>query len=647
MNRMQQLVQLLNEYSYRYYTLDEPIVADAEYDKLYDELLSLEKAEGHALSNSPTKRVGDVPIKEFAQIKHLGRLFSLDKCQSKQQLSLWLEKIQTACGQMPKCSVEYKFDGLTINMRYEGGQLVSAATRGNGIVGEDVTAQVKTINCVPLSIEYKGVVEVQGEGIMRLSQLKKYNAQQGVTPLKNARNAVAGAIRNLDPKVTASRNLDVICYNVNFADRGFESGDDMIEFLRQNHFKLSKFYKVTNDPQAILSAIDAIEESRDKLDFLIDGAVLKIDDIAIRDELGFTEKFPRWAMAFKYAAEEATTIVRDVIWQVSRTGKLNPLAILEPVDLAGVNVSRATLSNLSEIKRKDIQIGSRVFIRRSGDVIPEILGVAEHLPHSKEVEAPTICPACGAKVDSVGVFLKCSNVSNCAPAIVAKLEHFTSKGAMDIDGLSEKTIETLYNEIHLATFSGIYRLSASDLNNLDGFKDKKIANIIGAIENSKDTSLERLLFGIGIANIGKKAAKQLEQKYHTLEAFMNCTAEELVEINDFGAIMANSVVNYLRDENNVKELLSLIELGVKPRESEKVGGVFSGKNIVLTGSLTHIKRGEATALITQNGGQVSDSVSKTVNLVIVGADAGSKLEKAKKLGIEIIDEEEFCRLLGR
>lgn len=450
--RMQELVALLNEYAYQYYTLDNPTVADVEYDRLYDELISLESELGYALDNSPTKRVGDVILKGFKSVRHLGRLYSLDKCQTKEALSAWIDKLVKACGFMPKCSLEYKFDGLTINLLYRDGKLERAATRGNGVEGEDVTQQVKTIKCVPLSIEYKGVVEVQGEGIMRLSALEKYNSQEGVVPLKNARNAVAGAIRNLDPKVTAARKLEVVCYNVNYIEEDFASGSEMIDFLKRNKFKVSEKFELFDDKDKLIAALDGIQQKRESLDFLIDGAVVKVDDTSIREDMGYTEKFPKWAVAYKFPAQEVTTTLRDVIWQVSRTGKLNPLAVLDPVDLAGVTVSRATLSNISEIRRKDIKINSRVFIRRSNDVIPEILGIAEHTDESVDVVKPAVCPACGAPVIEDGVFLKCSNAKNCAPAIVSAMSHFASRDAMDIEGLSDKTLETLYNEGKLAHY---------------------------------------------------------------------------------------------------------------------------------------------------------------------------------------------------
>ena len=644
--RMAELVEMLNEYAYQYYTLDNPTVADVEYDRLYDELVELEKQLGYALDNSPTKRVGDVTLKGFNTVRHLGRLYSLDKCQSKESLSAWLNKLIKFCGYMPKCSLEYKFDGLTINLLYNEGKLQRAATRGNGIDGEEVTEQVKTIKCVPLSIDYKGAVEVQGEGIMRLSALEKYNSQEGVTPLKNARNAVAGAIRNLDPKVTASRKLEVICYNVNYIEKDFEKGSDMIDFLSRNKFKISDKFDIYGDKESLIDDVDRIANKRDSLDFLIDGAVIKVDDTSIREQLGYTEKFPKWAVAYKFPAQETTTTLKDVIWQVSRTGKLNPLALLEPVDLAGVTVSKATLSNISEIKRKDIKIGSRVFIRRSNDVIPEILGIAEHTANSKDVEKPTVCPACGAPVIEEGVFLKCSNAKNCAPAIVSAMSHFASREAMDIDGLSEKTLETLYNEGKLNHFVDIYKLKPEDFDGIEGFAEKKVSNLLSAIEKSKNTTLDRLIFALGIHNIGKKASKQLSDEFKTLDGVMNATYDDLISLEDFGDIMANGFVQYWADEKHRADIEDLIASGIKIQEKSIKQGSLTGKKVVLTGSLPTLKRSQAKKLIEDNGGEVSESISKTVNLVVAGEDAGSKLAKAQKLGIEIIDEATLMSLIS-
>lgn len=646
MDEMTSLKDRLNELAYRYYVLDDPAVSDAEYDALYDKLVALEKSTGVVLPDSPTRRVGGKPLSKFEQVRHLGRLYSLDKCKTREELGAWMDKLRVA-GKMPRVSVEYKFDGLTINLTYRGGELVQAATRGDGVTGEVVTEQVKTIRSVPLSIPYKGVLEVQGEGIMRLSALAEYNSDPTVTPLKNARNAAAGAIRNLDPAETAKRRLEVVCYNVNYIEgRRFESGSEMMAFLKEQKFKVSDMYVLADDQKTVFDTLDKIESVRPSLDFLIDGAVVKADDFSMREELGYTEKFPRWAMAFKFAAEEMTTVVRDVIWQVSRTGKLNPLAVLDPVDIGGVTVSRATLNNISEIRRKDIRIGSRVFVRRSNDVIPEITGVAEQPEDAVEIEVPAVCPACGSPVEVRGVFAYCTDSEACEPALVSRFAHFVCRDAMDIEGLSEKTLELLYSEGKIRDFADMYSLCADDLTDLEGFKDKKIANILAAIAASKHTELKRFLFAIGIPGIGKKAAAQLADAFGTLEAARAAKEEELLALDDFGDVMAKNVIAFWNDPLRAAEVDRLIAAGITFEQKERTEGAFSGKKVVLTGSLARFTRSEAKKLIEERGGEVADGVSAKVNLVIAGEAAGSKLEKAKKLGIEIIDEQKFVEMLG-
>lgn len=646
MDEMTSLKDRLNELAYRYYVLDDPAVSDAEYDALYDRLVALEKSTGVVLPDSPTRRVGGKPLSKFEQVRHLGRLYSLDKCKTREELGAWMDKLRVA-GKMPRVSVEYKFDGLTINLTYRGGELVQAATRGDGVTGEVVTEQVKTIRSVPLSIPYKGVLEVQGEGIMRLSALAEYNSDPTVTPLKNARNAAAGAIRNLDPAETAKRRLEVVCYNVNYIEgRRFESGSEMMAFLKEQKFKVSDMYVLADDQKTVFATLDKIESVRPSLDFLIDGAVVKADDFSMREELGYTEKFPRWAMAFKFAAEEMTTVVRDVIWQVSRTGKLNPLAVLDPVDIGGVTVSRATLNNISEIRRKDIRIGSRVFVRRSNDVIPEITGVAEQPEDAVEIEVPAVCPACGSPVEVRGVFAYCTDSEACEPALVSRFAHFVCRDAMDIEGLSDKTLELLYSEGKIRDFADLYSLSADDLTDLEGFKDKKIANILAAIAASKHTELKRFLFAIGIPGIGKKAAAQLADAFGTLEAARAAKEEELLALDDFGDVMAKNVIAFWNDPLRAAEVDRLIAAGITFEQKERTEGAFSGKKVVLTGSLARFTRSEAKKLIEERGGEVADGVSAKVNLVIAGEAAGSKLEKAKKLGIEIIDEQKFVEMLG-
>ena len=643
-DRMKELVEKLNRYAALYYEEDAPVISDAEYDAMYDELRALEESEGYTLKNSPTHRVGGAPQKKFEPSRHLLRLYSLDKCKTEGEIAEWYERIVKAVGREPEITAEYKFDGLTLNILYEDGKLVKAATRGDGVTGEEVTAQVKTIAGVPRTISYTGRIEIQGEGIMRLSALAAYNAKSD-EPLKNARNGAAGAIRNLDPAVTASRNLSFMAYNIGYSDRHFASQREMHDFLVKEGFETESDFTVLKGADAAFAFAEKVGELRPTLDFLIDGVVFKVNDTALRDEIGYTEKFPKWAIAYKFKADEMTTVLRDVVWQVSRSAKLNPLAVLDPVDIGGVTVRRATLNNYGDILKKKVKIGDRVFIRRSNDVIPEIMGVAEEAPDAKEVEKPTVCPACGAPVREEGAFLYCTG-EHCAPQIVSCLDHFASKDAMDIDGFSEKTAEQFYNELHMTSPVGLMRLKKEDIVGLERFGDKKADNLIAAIAAAKDTTMDRLLFALGIDGIGKKTAKDLAARFGTFEALEKADRDALTAVDGIGEILADNIVSYFANEDNLRLIADLFASGVTVREAEKKSGVFEGMRVVLTGSLPTYKRGEATALIDENGGEVASSVSKTVDLVLAGSDAGSKLDKAQKLGIRIIDEEEFKRMLG-
>lgn len=405
--RMKELVSTLNEWARLYYEEDAPVVADAEYDRLYDELRNLEKEEGYSLPTSPTHRVGGAPKGKFEQSKHILRLYSLDKCQSKEEFYDWCNRIVKTVGYLPTLTCEYKFDGLTLNILYENGKIVKASTRGNGEVGEVVTAQVNTIQKLPKTIEYKGRIEIQGEGILRLSRLNEYNLTAS-EPLKNARNGAAGAIRNLNPQVTAQRGLSFFAYNIGYSDKTFATQTEMREFLKAEGFETEGDFEKVNDAESAMKYADRTGEKREKLDYLIDGVVFKVDDVHLRDEIGFTEKFPKWAVAYKFKADEMTTTLQDVEWQVSRSAKLNPIAILEPVDIGGVTVSRATLNNYGDILKKKVKIGDKVFVRRSNDVIPEIMGVAIENPNAVAIQKPHECPVCHAPVKEVGAFLYCS-----------------------------------------------------------------------------------------------------------------------------------------------------------------------------------------------------------------------------------------------
>ena len=646
MDRMRELVDILNRYAYEYYVLDAPSVTDAQYDKLYDELKELERESGTVLFDSPTRRVGGEPVKAFARHEHIARLYSLDKAVTEDELDAFFARVSKICGET-EYTVEYKFDGLTMCLTYEDGKFVRAATRGNGVVGEDVTAQVLTIKSYPLSIPYKGTLEENGVAVIRLSVLENYN-KTAAEPLKNARNAAAGAIRNLDPAVTAARKPEILFYDVNYmSEGGVSSQEEAVKFLEEQGFKTFHHTKLCKTPQEVKDAIAEIDMTRKKIDVLTDGAVVKVNDYAVREKLGFTDKFPRWAIAFKFEAEEAVTTVREVTWQVGRTGKLTPLAQVDPVELAGATVRKATLNNLGDIRRKDVKIGSKVLIRRSNEVIPEILGAYEHTGKSVDIAPPETCPYCGAPVREEGANLFCTN-KNCRPRIAAQLANFASKGAMDIEGFSEMTAYLLYDELGVRHYSDLYDLDKDRLSKLEGFGDKKIKNLLSAIAASKNVPLDRFLFALGIDGIGKVASKDLAERFKSVEALSEATAEELVEMEDIGEKTAANIVNWFVDEENRAELARLSEAGVKPfMKQVAAGGVFAGQNVVLTGTLSRFKRSEAQKLIEEQGGINQSAVTSKTTLVIAGESAGNKLDKAKDLGIRIIGEEEFLKILGK
>ena len=639
---MRELVDTLNKYAYEYYVLDNPSVPDREYDKLYDELQILEGETGVREQDSPTRRVGGEPISAFKKHEHIYRLYSLDKCVTEDELSAFDERVRKVVLD-PTYTVEYKFDGLTMCLTYENGLFVRATTRGNGIVGEDVTAQALTIKSFPLKIDRKDVMEIQGEAIIRLSVLEKYNATAD-EPLKNARNAAAGAIRNLDPKVTEKRRPEIIFYNVNYAENGgFDSQLEIFDFLKRNGFKTFDFLRVCKNLDEVKAAIDEIEVGRRSIDVLTDGAVVKLNSVKEREILGYTDKFPRWAAAYKFEAEEAETTVKSVRWQVGRTGKLTPLGIVEPVELAGATVRKATLNNYGDIQKKRVKIGGRVLIRRSNEVIPEILGALGD--EGKEVEKITVCPYCKTPVVEVGANLFCPN-EDCRPRVLAKLANFACKDGMNIDGFSEKTAGVLYDEIGVENFSELYTLDREKLVALDGFQDKKADNLLSAIEKSKNVALPNFIFALGIDGVGKKTAKDLAKKLKTLGGIANASVEELSALDDVGEVMSKSIFDYFHSEKNKNEIEKLLCAGVKIAEQTEIkSGSFSGEKVVLTGSLTSYTRSEAGKLVEERGGEIQSSVTKTTTLVIAGEAAGSKLDKAKKLGVTVIDEEEFKKRL--
>ena len=603
------------------------------------------------MPDSPTQRVGGDPLPCFEPHTHIHRLWSLDKVRTREDLIDWGRRVERIAESqhLPKVkyALEYKFDGLTINLTYEGGRLITGATRGNGIVGEDITPQIKTIRTVPLSIPFKGKMEVQGECYMKLSVLDEINKTTD-EKLKNARNAAAGALRNLDPRITAKRRLDCYCYNVGYIEgKKLETQDEMLGFLRENGFTVSDYLVFCDDIETVCDEIDKAEESRPHLDFLIDGMVVKVRDFATREALGATEKFPRWAMAFKFAAEETTTTVRDITWEVGRTGKLTPRASFDPVELAGATIRHATLNNFDDIQRKRVGIGSRVFIRRSNDVIPEILSAVEGDVPERQVEKPTVCPACGAHVESRGAHLYCTNSLSCAPQIAGRLAHYASRDAMDIDTFSEKTAALFVEELKLKSIPDLYDLGPQDYMGLQGFGERRINNLMAAIERSKDCTLGAFIFAIGIPNVGAKTAKDLARRFGTIEALRSATVEQLTEVPDVGEIVAQSIVEFFADPSIATQVDRLLAHGVKPRPEEvQQDSPISGKTIVVTGTLEKLDRRQAEALIESLGGKAAGSVSKKTDYVLAGESAGSKLTKARELGVRVLNEQEFFELIG-
>ena len=655
--RMRELIETLNAASRAYYDRNESLMSDDEWDGLYAELRRLEEKTGTRLENSPTARVGGEVMEGFLPHRHIARLWSMDKAQSVEEITAWAQRCERLTGEaggLPenRYCVEYKLDGLTLNLTYDGGRLVQAATRGNGEVGEGILPQAKTIRTIPMEIPFTGRMEVQGECIMRLSTLEKYN-ETAAEPLKNARNGAAGALRNLDSKVTASRNLDAFFYQVGYIEgRNFSSQEEMLAFLRENGFDVSPYTGYAATIEEALSLVAKVEKERDALDFLIDGATIKLTDMRTREVLGTTDKFPRWSIAFKFAAQEARTTLEEVSWELGRTGKLTPLAHLAPVEICGVTVKRATLNNYGDICRKRVRVGSDVWVRRSNDVIPEIMGVVwegEGEAPETDILPPAVCPACGGALETRGAHIFCMNRQTCRPQAIARMAHFASRQGMDIEAFSEKTAELFYDHLGVRSAADLYALDKRDMVALKGFGVKKADKLLAELQKSKDCELDAFLFAIGIPNIGKKTARDLMAHFGSLSALMEAGEEELVSIEDVGGIVASSITEFFAQEENRIFVERLLSFGVAPRihAQEDAGTLFAGMTFVLTGTLPTLTRAQAEELIRKNGGKAAGSVSKKTSVVLAGESAGSKLEKARALGVRIMDEGEFLALIAQ
>ncbi len=658
LDRINELVDILNEANYSYYLLDSPTITDQEFDKYIRELIELEEEyPEYVREDSPTLRVGGEVAESFSKHTHKIPMMSLSNVFNEEEIREFDSRIKKE-GFTPKYVCEAKIDGLSVSLNYEDGVLVSAATRGNGVVGEDITNNVRTIKTVPLKLKKPVSIEVRGEIFMAKKTLKELNMRReanGEVPLQNCRNAAAGSIRQLDSKIAASRKLDTFIYHIpNPLDYGIKTHYEALLYLKELGFKTNDESKLVEDISGILEFIDNIGNKRKSLYYDIDGVVIKVNDIEMQQKLGSTAKYPKWATAYKFPAEEVLTKLEDIIFTVGRTGQVTPNAVLDPVIVMGSTIRRATLHNEDYVISKGLKIGDIVSIRKAGDVIPEVVEAKLDRRTGKEIDfvMATKCPICGSDLekykDVVGSF--CVN-PHCPARKIEALCHFVSRPAMNIDGLGDKLIEDFYNYGYIKKFSDIYKLSnvSKELESLEGFGQKSIDNLLKAIENSKKNSLERLLNAIGISGIGEKTAKVLASIFGSIDALINASYEDLISIRDIGETLTNSILDYFKDKDNLEEIEKLKELGVntlyKSTIKESDERVLN-KRFVITGSFDFMSRDEIKKEIEDRGGLTSNSVSSKTDIVIVGTDPGKKYDEAVRLGIKIWNEEDLKDFLN-
>lgn len=653
--KIDELTALLNDYSYRYYVLDDPAVEDYEYDMLLRDLVALEEQFPELRHfDSPTIRVGGKALDEFKKVTHASPLQSLQDAFSFDELREFDSRVRENC-EAPEYNVEPKIDGLSVAVEYENGILVRGATRGDGVVGEDVTANIKTVRSLPLKIDNAPeYLRIRGEIYMSVSTFNKLNAEReelGEQLFKNPRNAAAGSLRQLDPKIAAKRALDIIVFNVEEV-RGVthKSHSEALDWLAGFGFPVIPERKLCSGIDKALEHISAIGEMRESLPFGIDGAVIKVNDYAERKLLGTTSKAPRWAIAFKYPPEEKPTLLRDIEIQVGRTGVLTPTAVLDPIRLAGTTVSRATMHNRDYIRDKDIRIGDTVIVRKAGDIIPEIVSVdiSKRPPLTPEYEFPEKCPACGETVfnDGTEVAVRCVN-PECPAQSLRNIIHFASRDAMAIDGFGPAIAELLVSEGLISNAADIYYLDKNGIAGLERMGDTSASNLLAAIERSKNAGLAKLLFALGIRNVGAQTARIIAKKYPTLDALISASADELTQIDEIGAVISESIVSFFAKDGTKHLISKLAQAGVKMTEDikENADNRFEGMTFVLTGTLPSMDRNTASELIIERGGKVSGSVSKNTTYVLAGDAPGSKLTKAQELGVTVIDEAEFSQML--
>lgn len=651
--RLEELREQIRYHSRKYYTEDDPEISDYEYDQLYRQLETLEGEYPELVTeDSPTRKIGGEVYNTFAPVVHQVPLESLHDSFSQEELLDFDRRVRETVGHVTYV-VEPKFDGLSVALEYRNGVFVRGSTRGNGVTGEDVTENIRTIRSVPKVLkEHVPFLEVRGEVYMSDSSFERLCERQELLeekPFKNPRNAAAGSLRQKDPKITAQRELSIFVFNVQQVEgKELSCHDESLAWLASLGFPVSAQYRKFADMDQILEYIQEIGDKRGEFDFPIDGAVVKVNDFRQREELGSTAKFPRWAEAFKYPPEEKETTLLDIEVNVGRTGVLTPTGRFDPVTLAGTTVSRATLHNQDFISEKDIRIGSRVVLRKAGEIIPEVVAVISSPEDSQPYQLPEYCPSCGERVTRVEgeAATRCTN-PQCPAQLLRNLIHFASRDAMDIDGLGPAILEQLLQQEMIASPADLYTLKAAELAKLERFGKKSAENLVASVERSKSNDLYRLVYALGIPHIGAKAAQVLCGTFSTMEALQEATEEEISQIEGFGGIMAKEVAAFFQKESARQLVARLKELGVNmtAQQREAQGTVFAGSTFVLTGTLPTMSRKEATQLIESHGGKVTSSVSKKTSYVLAGEEAGSKLEKARQLEIPVLTEEELLQMI--
>jgi DNA ligase (NAD+) len=662
---IEKLVKELNDHSYRYYVLDAPVISDAEYDRLFRHLKELEEKHQYILPDSPTNRVGAPPLDKFEKIKHVEPMLSLDNAFSHDEVREFDQRVKRFLKRSTdiEYTVEPKYDGLAMELSYRNGLLHHASTRGDGVEGEDVTTNIRTIKAIPLKIEgvspVPEVIDIRGEVFIDIREFEALNRErekEGEPAFANPRNAAAGSVRQLDSSVTAGRKLYMACYGVGTAKGAeFRSQADLMAWLKKAHFPVPALFEVVTGVEKVIESIKKIEERRETLAFETDGAVIKINDFGLQKELGVKTREPRWATAYKFPAHQGTTVIEDIVASVGRTGAITPVAIMKPVGIGGVTVSRSTLHNWDEIERKDIRIGDSVVIERAGDVIPHVVTVIKEKRTGKEkkLPPPRACPVCGSQVTrgEGEVAYRCIGL-NCEAQVLERIYHYASRGAMDIEGLGGKSVELLYEQGLIRHFVDLYKLKKEQLLELPRFAEKSAQNLIDAIEASKKTTLARFLYALGIEHVGEYAAKQLAKHFERLDDLYRVERNRIMEIRQMGEKLADSIAGFFSEKENLQTLETLKKLGLTITNPDyaitarKEKGPLDGMTFVITGTLSR-PREEFEELIERNGGRASGSVSKKTNYVLAGEDAGSKLVKAKDLGVKVISEADFLKMIGK